>query len=59
MLFLSKEVLYMLTILNSVLHILGILGCLFACYLFLDSFRICCLNMKKLVRGDTKDSNDN
>lgn len=49
----------MLTVLNSVLHILGILGCLFACYLFLDSFRICCLNMKKLVRGDTKDSNDN
>jgi len=49
----------MLTILNSVLYILGILGYLFAGYLFLDSFRICCLNMEKLVRGDTKDSNDN
>lgn len=49
----------MLTILNSVLYILGILGYLFAGYLFLDSFRICCLNMEKLVCGDTKDSNDN
>ena len=49
----------MLTILNSVLRVLGILGGIVSCYVWLDAFRISCHNMEKLVRGDAKDSNDN
>lgn len=49
----------MLSILNSVLSVFGILGGIVACYVWLDAFRISCRNMEKLVRGNTKDSNDN
>ncbi len=48
----------MLTILNSILRIFGILGGIVSCCLWLDTFRISCHNMEKLVCGGTKDSND-
>ena len=49
----------MLTILNNVLRVLGILGGFVACYVWLDTFRISCRNMEKLICGNIDDSNDN
>lgn len=49
----------MLSILNNVLRVLGILGCIVSCYIWFDAFRISCHTMEILVRGNTKDSNDN
>ena len=49
----------MLSILNNVLRVLGILGGVVCCYVWLDAFRISCRNMEKLVRGNTEESSDN
>ena len=49
----------MFAILNNVLRVLGILGGIVSCYVWLDAFRISCHSMEKLVRGDDKDSDDN